>query len=88
MTVPKFLMCNLAFADLCMGTYLLLIAAMDVHSMGTYFNYAIDWQEGESNLFACFFVVVFNLKCGCTRLAQTVTHINYIIGAQSFYFHF
>jgi hypothetical protein len=40
-------MCNLAFADLCMGTYLLLIAAMDVHSMGTYFNYAIDWQEGE-----------------------------------------
>ncbi|KAF4524095.1 hypothetical protein B566_EDAN007678 [Ephemera danica] len=34
MTVPKFLMCNLAIADLCMGTYLLLIAAMDIHSIG------------------------------------------------------
>jgi hypothetical protein len=46
MTVPKFLMCNLALADLCMGTYLLLIAAMDARSIGAYFNYAIDWQEG------------------------------------------
>ncbi|KAF4522240.1 hypothetical protein B566_EDAN009084 [Ephemera danica] len=45
MTVPKFLMCNLALADLCMGTYLLLIAAMDARSIGAYFNYAIDWQE-------------------------------------------
>lgn len=49
MTVPKFLMCNLALADLCMGTYLLLIAAMDARSIGAYFNHAIDWQEGKSS---------------------------------------
>lgn len=30
LTVSKFLMCNLAFADLCMGAYLLLIAAEDL----------------------------------------------------------
>lgn len=47
MTVSKFLMCNLAVADLCMGIYLLLIAAMDLHTIGVYFNYAIDWQNGE-----------------------------------------
>jgi hypothetical protein len=47
MTVPKFLMCNLALADLCMGLYLLLIAAMDARSIGAYFNYAIDWQSGQ-----------------------------------------
>lgn len=50
-SVSKFLMCNLAFADFCMGCYLLMIAAMDIHSMGTYFNYAIDWQHGKLNYF-------------------------------------
>lgn len=46
-TVPKFLMCNLALADLCMGIYLLLIACMDARSIGAYFNHAIDWQSGQ-----------------------------------------
>lgn len=47
LTVPKFLMCNLALADYCMGMYLLFIASIDLHSMGEYFNYAFDWQYGE-----------------------------------------
>lgn len=47
MTVPKFLMCNLAAADFCMGLYLLLIAVQDARSIGDYFNYAIDWQSGN-----------------------------------------
>lgn len=46
MTVSKFLMCNLAFADFCMGVYLFIIACMDLHTIGEYFNYAIFWQEG------------------------------------------
>lgn len=46
-TVPKFLMSHLAFADLCLGLYLLLIAAIDIHSMGEYFNFAYDWQYGK-----------------------------------------
>lgn len=46
-TVPKFLMSHLAFADLCLGLYLLLIAAIDIHSMDEYFNFAYDWQYGE-----------------------------------------
>ncbi|KAJ9601199.1 hypothetical protein L9F63_000667 [Diploptera punctata] len=48
MTVTKFLMCNLALADLCMGVYLLLIACMDARSVGAYFNHAIDWQRGNN----------------------------------------
>lgn len=47
-TVPKFLMCHLAFADLCLGLYLLLIASIDIHSMGEYFNFAFDWQYGKN----------------------------------------
>lgn len=47
LTVPKFLMCNLAMADFCMGLYLLLIAVMDARSIGQYFNHAIFWQRGN-----------------------------------------
>lgn len=47
LTVPKFLMCNLALADFSMGLYLLFIASIDLHSMGEYFNFAFDWQYGE-----------------------------------------
>ncbi|XP_031352438.1 lutropin-choriogonadotropic hormone receptor-like isoform X3 [Photinus pyralis] len=43
-TVQRFLICNLAFADFFMGLYLLFIASMDLHSVGTYFNSAYDWQ--------------------------------------------
>ena len=48
MTVSKFLMCNLATADLMMGIYLLMIAFKDIQTIGVYFNHALDWQEGES----------------------------------------
>lgn len=57
MSVSKFLMCNLAFADLCMGFYLLIIASMDVYTIGVYFNYAIDWQHGSGCKVAGFLTV-------------------------------
>jgi hypothetical protein len=50
MSVSKFLMVNLAVADLCMGVYLFLIVGMDVNTIGVYFNYAIDWQNGKTHL--------------------------------------
>lgn len=40
-------MCNLAFADLCMGLYLTIIASVDARSIGVYFNKAIAWQNGN-----------------------------------------
>ncbi|KAL1122772.1 hypothetical protein AAG570_003099 [Ranatra chinensis] len=57
MTVPKFLMCNLATADLCMGLYLLLIVLVDAKSIGVYFNHAIDWQSGPGCAVAGFLTV-------------------------------
>ncbi|KAM4694119.1 follicle-stimulating hormone receptor [Discoglossus pictus] len=56
-TVPRFLMCNLAFADLCMGIYLLLIASVDIKTKSQYYNYAIDWQTGAGCEAAGFFTV-------------------------------
>ncbi|XP_071485754.1 follicle-stimulating hormone receptor-like [Diadema antillarum] len=46
MTVPKFLMCNLSLADLWMGVYLLMVASVDIHTAGEYFNYSLQWQYG------------------------------------------
>ncbi|XP_069810452.1 follicle-stimulating hormone receptor-like isoform X2 [Dendropsophus ebraccatus] len=56
-TVPKFLMCNLSFADFCMGIYLLLIACVDIKTKSQYYNYAIDWQTGAGCHAAGFFTV-------------------------------
>ncbi|XP_054838738.1 follicle-stimulating hormone receptor [Eublepharis macularius] len=57
LTVPRFLMCNLAFADLCTGIYLLLIALKDIQTKSQYYNYAIDWQTGAGCNAAGFFTV-------------------------------
>ncbi|XP_060770200.1 thyrotropin receptor [Neoarius graeffei] len=46
LSVSRFLMCHLAFADLCMGIYLLLIASVDLYTQSEYYNHAIDWQTG------------------------------------------
>lgn len=57
LTVPRFLMCNLAFADFCMGVYLLLIASVDLSTQSEYYNHAIDWQTGPGCNTAGFFTV-------------------------------
>ncbi|XP_067845065.1 follicle-stimulating hormone receptor-like isoform X2 [Heptranchias perlo] len=57
LTVPRFFMCNLAFADFCMGLYLLLIASVDIRTKSQYYNYAIDWQTGVGCASAGFFTV-------------------------------
>ncbi|XP_040309725.1 lutropin-choriogonadotropic hormone receptor isoform X2 [Herpailurus yagouaroundi] len=57
LTVPRFLMCNLSFADFCMGLYLLLIASVDSQTKGQYYNHAIDWQTGNGCSAAGFFTV-------------------------------
>lgn len=44
-------MCNLAFADLVMGLYLLFLALVDLHSTGEYFNIAYHWQYGGLTLY-------------------------------------
>ncbi|KAK1171111.1 follicle-stimulating hormone receptor-like [Acipenser oxyrinchus oxyrinchus] len=57
LTVPRYLMCNLAFADLCMGIYLLLIASVDIQTQSQYYNYGISWQTGPGCSIAGFFTV-------------------------------
>ncbi|XP_019511395.1 PREDICTED: follicle-stimulating hormone receptor isoform X3 [Hipposideros armiger] len=80
LTVPRFLMCNLAFADLCIGVYLLLIASVDIHTKSQYHNYAIDWQMGAGCDAAGFFTVfaselsVYTLTAITLERWHTITH--------------
>ncbi|XP_072906718.1 lutropin-choriogonadotropic hormone receptor-like [Hemitrygon akajei] len=80
LTVPRFLMCNLAFADLCMGLYLLLIASVDLSTKSQYYNYAIDWQTGAGCASAGFFTVfaselsVYTLMVITIERWHTITH--------------
>lgn len=43
----KLLMCTLAFSNLCMGLYLLVLASVDLESRGHYNQYAKEWQYGS-----------------------------------------
>merc|ERR1712079_965813 len=44
MDVPRFLVCNLAMADFCMGLYLGFLAIVDAATLGDFRRFAIDWQ--------------------------------------------
>ncbi|EDW13886.1 lutropin-choriogonadotropic hormone receptor [Drosophila mojavensis] len=83
-SVPRFLICHLAFADLCLGLYLLLIASIDAHSMGEYFNYAFDWQYGLGCKIAGFLTVfashlsVFTLTVITIERWFAITHAMYL----------
>ncbi|XP_039990449.1 follicle-stimulating hormone receptor isoform X2 [Xiphias gladius] len=80
LTVPRFLMCHLAFADLCMGIYLAVIATVDMLTRGRYYNHAIDWQMGLGCSAAGFFTVfaselsVFTLTAITLERWHTITH--------------
>ncbi|XP_065806043.1 follicle-stimulating hormone receptor [Labrus bergylta] len=80
LTVPRFLMCHLAFSDLCMGIYLVVIATVDMLTRGQYYNHAIDWQMGLGCSAAGFFTVfaselsVFTLTAITLERWHTITH--------------
>lgn len=42
--VSRFLICNLAVADICMGVYLGLLAIVDASTRGNFRSYGVEWQ--------------------------------------------
>lgn len=80
LTVPRFLMCHLAFADLCIGIYLLMIAIVDLRTHGHYSQYAIEWQTGSGCSVAGFLSLfggelsVYTLSTITMERWHTITH--------------
>ncbi|XP_023663503.1 thyrotropin receptor isoform X1 [Paramormyrops kingsleyae] len=81
LSVPRFLMCNLALADLLMGIYLLLIASVDLHTRAEYYNHAIDWQTGPGCGLAGFFTVFASELSVYTLTAITLERWHTIVFA-------
>lgn len=45
LNVPKFLVLNLAIADLLLGIYIFSLAIMDGRTTGSYYKYGVEWQN-------------------------------------------
>ncbi|KAI5611540.1 lutropin-choriogonadotropic hormone receptor precursor, partial [Silurus asotus] len=80
LTVPRFLMCHLAFADFCIGVYLLMIAIVDLRTRGCYSQHAIEWQTGVGCNIAGFLSVfggelsIYTLSTITIERWYTITH--------------
>uniref|UniRef100_A0A3B1J2R2 Thyrotropin receptor n=1 Tax=Astyanax mexicanus TaxID=7994 RepID=A0A3B1J2R2_ASTMX len=80
LTVPRFLMCHLAFADFCIGVYLLMIATVDLRTRSHYSQHAIEWQTGSGCGIAGFLAVfggelsVYTLCTITVERWHTITH--------------
>ena len=55
----QFLICNLAFADFCMGIYLAFLAVVDIRTFGdkSFYQSALSWQLGPGCMTAGFIAV-------------------------------
>ncbi|XP_078348618.1 follicle-stimulating hormone receptor-like isoform X2 [Oculina patagonica] len=56
--VSRFLICNLAVADLCMGVYLGLLAIVDASTRGNFRSYGVEWQLSSGCKTAGFLAVL------------------------------
>lgn len=65
-------MCHLAFSDLCMGIYLVVIATVDTLTRSQYYNHAIHWQTGLGCSAAGFFTVRERHTCARTCWCERV----------------
>ncbi|XP_070198837.1 uncharacterized protein [Littorina saxatilis] len=80
MDVPRFLICNLACADFCMGVYLGILAMVDASTLGEFRKHAIQWQISGGCLVAGFLGVlsselsVFTLTVITLERFYAITH--------------
>ena len=78
MDVPRFLVCNLAMADFCMGLYLGFLAIVDASSLGEFRKMAIHWQYSAGCQVAGFFGVLSS-ELSVFTLAVITLERNYAI---------
>lgn len=78
--VSRFLICNLAVADLCMGVYLGLLAIVDASTRGNFRSYGVEWQLSNGCKTAGFLAVlssetsVFTLTVITVERYIAITH--------------
>ncbi|KAK3103769.1 hypothetical protein FSP39_021739 [Pinctada imbricata] len=84
MDVPRFLVCNLACADLFMGIYLGMLAIVDASSLGSFQRYAINGRPVQDALQAGFLGVISSELSVFTLTVITVERFYAISNALHF----
>lgn len=79
MDVPRFLVCNLAAADLFMGVYLGLLAVVDASTLGEFRMFAIPWQMSVGCQLSGF-LAVLSSELSVFTLALITLERRYAIG--------
>lgn len=70
--VPRYLIINLAFADLCLGIYLGFLALVDLMTLGDFRSHALQWQFSSSCQIAGFLAVFASELSVYTLTAITI----------------
>ncbi|EDV28654.1 uncharacterized protein TRIADDRAFT_19201 [Trichoplax adhaerens] len=83
-TITKFLICNLAIADLCMGFYLGTMATIDAIFADNYANFAIAWQLSAGCKLAGF-IAVFSTELSVYTLLM-ITIERYMVVTNAMYY--
>ena len=75
-----FLICNLAFADFCMGIYLAFLAVVDIRTFGdrSFFQSALEWQFGPGCKSAGFIAVFSSELSVYTLVVLTLERVHAI----------
>ena len=81
LNVTRFLMCNLAFADLCLGLYLFILVCASIETSGKFYNYVQSWQRWGGCQVAGFLAVFSTELSVFTLLIITVERFLAIVYA-------
>ena len=84
-SVTKFLLINLSFADLCLALYLFTLVSASTHTHGNYYNYVKEWQfSGGCSLAG--FLAIFSSQLSMFVLV-VITIERYFAIVHAMHFH-
>lgn len=81
LNVTRFLMCNLAFADFCLGLYIFVLTCFSIETHGEYYNYVRLWQHGVGCKILGFLAVFSSELSLFTLVVMTVERFYAIVYA-------
>jgi len=85
LSVTKFLLINLSFADLCLALYLFILVSASSHTHGNYYNYVREWQYGGGCSVAGF-LAIFSSQLSMIVLV-VITMERYFAIVHAMHFH-
>lgn len=84
-SVTKFLLINLSFADLCLALFLFILVSASTHTHGSYYNYVKEWQFGGGCSLAGFLAIFSSQLSMFVLMVITIERYFAIVHAMHFH---